>query len=376
MKTKIIELCIVILKILLKFVYFFLKLLPVKDDKVVFCSRQMDEIPLDFILIQENLKLKMPNVKCVNICQRIGNNFTGYLKYIKALLLSMIHLATSRVCVLDSYWPTVSLLKHKDTLTVVQIWHAIGKIKKSGYASVGKKSGRKIEYARKLHMHENYDYIIAGAEFWNEFYCESFGVSVDIILNYGLPRIDYLVKTEHLNKQKFFFENPELKDKKIVLYAPTFRKNMESRWYEIKTLADNEDIILIIKTHPGEKKKTPIIKKNIRYFDSWKTIDLIAVCDYLVTDYSAIALEAAVINKKTIFWTYDYFEYAKNNGLNLDLYSIVPMHIFGEIEKVAETIEKDKFDQEAFERFKDKYLPKKLSGATDKICHLIMRNME
>lgn len=376
MKTKVVEVCILILKVVLRSTYFFFKLLPVDDNKVLFCSRQMDEVPLDYELIQEELKAKKPNIKYVNICQRVGTDFKGYLKYIKALFSSMVHLATSQVCILDSYWPAVSILKHKKELTVIQIWHAIGKIKKSGYASVGKKSGRKIEYARQLHMHENYDYIVAGAEAWNQFYCESFGVSEDIILNYGLPRIDYLIKTEQINRKRFFTENPELESKKIVLYAPTFRRNMKSRWREIEALAENDEIVLIIKTHPGEKEKSPIVKKNIRYFDNWKTIDLLAVCDYLVTDYSAIALEAAVINKKTFFWTYDYDEYVENNGLNLDLYGTVPMHIFEEIEELAEYIDKDRFDYKAYETFRNKYLPRELLGSTDRITALIINNLE
>ena len=73
--------------------------------------------------------------------------FFDYLKFSAVMFKSMYHLATSRVCVLDSYWPPVSLLKHKEELRVIQIWHAIGKIKQSGLQSVGKKSGRKAEYA-------------------------------------------------------------------------------------------------------------------------------------------------------------------------------------------------------------------------------------
>lgn len=375
MKTKFVELAIPIFKAVLRAMYFILKILPVKNNKVIFCSRQMDEVPLDFFLIQECLKEKNSDIICVNVCRRVGNDIIGYLSYAKALLKSMVHLATGRVCVLDSYWPAVSLLKHKQELTVIQIWHAIGKIKKSGYASVGKKSGRKIEYAKKLHMHKNYDYIIAGAKSWNEFYCESFGVNEEIILNYGLPRIDYLKKTEEKNRKCFFFENPELQNKKIVLYTPTFRRNMKSQWSQIVKIADINDIALIIKTHPGEKIKSYIDKSNVYYFDGWKTIDLIAVCDYLITDYSAIALEAAVLKRKTFFWVYDYDEYVENNGLNLDLYGTVPMHVFEDINELAEYIEKDRFDENAFNAFCNKYLPEELGTSTQRIAETILKNM-
>ena len=45
----------------------------------------------------------------------------------------MYHLATASVCVLDAYWPAISLLHHKKSLTVIQMWHALGKIKPVSY---------------------------------------------------------------------------------------------------------------------------------------------------------------------------------------------------------------------------------------------------
>lgn len=86
-------------------------------------------LPLDFKLIQRELLRRNPNLEIINICRRIGEGFTDYVKFAKALINSMYHLATSKVCVIDSYWPAVSILNHKDTLTVIQLWHAIGKIK-------------------------------------------------------------------------------------------------------------------------------------------------------------------------------------------------------------------------------------------------------
>ena len=45
---------------------------------------------------------------------------------------------------------------------MIQMWHAIGKIKKSGYQTLDKDSGRSRAVAELLCMHRNYDYIIAG----------------------------------------------------------------------------------------------------------------------------------------------------------------------------------------------------------------------
>lgn len=372
MKTIITKGIIHVSKFILNIIYFFLKLFPCDEKKILFCSRQSNELPLDFSLIQNHLDLT--GIHCVNICCHMGSRRNDYIKFIKCMFTSMYHLATSKLCIIDSYWPAVSLLKHKKKLKIIQIWHAIGKIKKSGYQTLGKKSGRKSEYAYALNMHKNYDYVIAGASVWNKYYCESFNISEDKILNYGLPRIDYLLNTEEYNRKKFFCQFPEFRDKKIILYAPTFRRNMKSGWEKIIDSV-NKDYVLIIKKHPGEYLHTKKTADNVYYLENWKTIDLIAVCDYFITDYSAAALEAAVLKKKTYYWLYDYKEYIENNGLNINLKSEAELYAFKDIGKLMESICCENYDMNFIERYRRKYLPENLGHATDNIVDLIKKLM-
>lgn len=375
MKNLVLRICVTVFKLVLKIIYGILKLFPVDNNKVLFCSRQSNNVPLDFQLLQEELKGRNSEVKIVTICRNIGSGVSDYLKFGAQLLRSMFHLATSRVCVIDSYWPAVSLLNHKDSLTVIQIWHAIGKIKKSGHASVGNVSGRSTSSAQLLNMHENYDHIIAGAKVWNDYYCESFGVSEDVLLNYGLPRIDYLINTADANRERFYKENPELREKKIILYAPTFRRNMEAKWDQIIDKVDYSKYALIIKNHPSQRIYGEKPQGDVRYFDDWKTMDLIAVCDYIITDYSAIALEAAVLNKRTYYWAYDYKEYLENNGLNINLHEAAPGHVFKDIDELMLSIENGSYNDDVLDAYRRKYLPEDLGTSTKKITDLMVSAM-
>lgn len=341
MKTKAVQLAICFAKLFLRFIYFFLKLMPVSHDKVVFCSRQSNDMPLDFALIHAELMNRRPQTKCVFFCKHIGYGMMEYIRYAKVLLRSMYHLATSRICIIDSYWPAVSMLSHKQSLKVIQIWHSIGKVKKSGYQTIGRKSGRKAEYARLLHMHENYDYVIAGAKIWNQYYCESFHITEDKILNYGLPRIDYLLKTEIQNRERFFQEYPAWRDKRIVLYAPTFRRNMDSQSQKLLDAAKSEDFILLVKKHPGQLFAGHEENGNIAMLDTWKAIDLLTVCDILITDYSAIAIEASVLKKTTYYWVYDYVNYIENNGVNIDLYELFPGYVYEDADELFAAVRRD-----------------------------------
>ncbi len=372
MKIVIVQAAIMLFQGLLSLIYAVLKIFPVKPGKVLFCSRQSDEIPLDFLLLKNHLKEKKTDIEVIFICNRISRDVRGCISFFGSLLKSMYHLATSSVCIIDSYWPAVSMLTHKKSLKVIQIWHSIGKMKKSGYQALDRKSGRKSEYADLLKMHKNYDYLVGGSKFWNDDYCEAFGVDENQILNYGLPRIDYLIDSQEENKRRFYAEFPELREKKVVLYAPTFRKNMKSEWANIMSAGTYDDIEIIVKNHPGQNAEKISTNTGVRYIDSWDTIDLLTVCDYLITDYSSIAFEAAVIRTKTYFWTYDYDEYMRNSGINIDLKNEMSGNLFKNLEELMQAIEYDRYNYEQQEAYIDKYLMDDIGYSTELITDFVI----
>ena len=218
------KIAVILLRWVLNFIYFFMKLAPCDNNRVVFLSRQSNTPTDDFLMLKAKLEEIKPDIKIVMFTQRVDGNLKSMLSYGVTTLKSMHHLARARVCVLDAYWPAVSMLKHKDSLAVIQMWHAMGKIKKSGYQSVGKEFGRSSMLAHELRMHRNYDVIIAGGKAFDPFYCASFGVDESVLYNVGLPRMDMLRENTEKCRKQFFEAYPELDGKKLVLYAPTFRK--------------------------------------------------------------------------------------------------------------------------------------------------------
>lgn len=73
------------------------------------------------MFLEARLREMKPDIKTVMITKRADKGLGNMLMFAVQTLRSMGHLATARVCVLDSYWPAVSILKHKDSLAVVQI---------------------------------------------------------------------------------------------------------------------------------------------------------------------------------------------------------------------------------------------------------------
>ena len=371
------RIAVTLLRWLMSFIYFFLKLLPTANNKIIFLSRQSDSPSEDFLFLKARLEELKPDIKVVMITQRADSNAKSMLCFAAATLKSMYHLATSGACVLDAYWPAVSVLKHKKSLAVIQMWHAMGKIKKSGYQSLGKKLGRSEMIAKEMRMHRNYDVIIAGGRAFNPYYCASFGVDESILYNVGLPRMDSLRESRSQCRELFDKTYPWLKDKKIILYAPTFRKGHVLDTSALRDAFDfsDEDYILVVKRHPNQQLDMQTVRPAFTC-SKLPTSVLLSVCECVITDYSAITIEAAILGKPVYFYPFDYEDYIAHNGLNVVLSDEFPASVYRDPAKLFAAIKKGNYDYENYNRFRKKYLPSLEGRATDKIAQLIINCLE
>lgn len=188
-------LAIKLFSVLLNIIYFFFKLFPA-GKKVTMLSRQSDTPSKEFLMIEEKLREKDNAVKVVKLCRTldggIASSLTNKFKYGLHMFTQMYNIATSQVILLDSYCIAASLLKHKKSLTVIQMWHSMGTMKKFGYTSLDSEEGTKSEIARAMKMHENYDYVFASAEAYKEHLAKGFNVDINKIVTMPLPRLDML----------------------------------------------------------------------------------------------------------------------------------------------------------------------------------------
>ena len=362
-----------VIKGIANFLYLFLKRLPTRKNKVLFLSRQFNHLSLDYQLLISELKRSNVPVEIVSVLCRLEKSPKGVVKFFLSQLISMYHLATAKVCVLDSYWPAVSILKHKDELTVIQMWHAAGKIKKSGYQTLGMPYGRNRKISELMNMHCGYDVIIAGGEKLNPFYCESFNTTEEKLFHVGLPRIDWLLEKRSTGLEYLLERHPEYRGKKIILYAPTFRKGQKLDCEQLCQAFNVNGYALIVKPHQRQTLEQGVDADLCRDFS---TMSLLAACDYLITDYSAIVFEAAAIRKKTVFYLYDYEQYLHNNGLNIDVAREMPECTYFTVEDTVHAIMEDQYCFEALDNFAAQYLPQCLGNSTEKIAKLIIDCIE
>jgi CDP-ribitol ribitolphosphotransferase len=72
----------------------------------------------------------------------------------------------------------------------------------------------------------------------------------------------------------------------------------------------------------------------------------------LITDYSSIMIEFALLNKPIIFFTYDYDSYlTKERGFYFDFKSSVPGPVVYDSNQLINVIEKNEFDENKISEF-------------------------
>lgn len=365
------------------FIYLFIKLVPTKN-KVVMISRQSDTKTLDFSLLEEKLTKMDKNIKIKILCKKLKNGYSSTMinkiKYVFHMFVQMYHIATSKVVVLDSYCIVVSILKHKKELKIIQMWHSMGTMKKFGYAILDKEEGSKKQLAKTMKMHKNYDYIFASSEAYKEHLAKGFNYKCDKILTFPLPRIDLLKDKDYQKNKKneIIKKYPILKNKKNILYCPTFRKNEEKFENALNDLISSiplDKYNVILKLHPLSKVKVDIKKKGIILDNSYSTFDMLSIADYVISDYSCIVYEAAIMNIPLYFYNFDMEKYLNERGLAIDYYKELPGVISKEADVIIESITKKNYDYKKLKEFSNKYVvPTK--NATQNIANFVISLMK
>lgn len=349
------------LTISLNFIYFFIKLFPTKD-KILMISRQSNKPSIDFLLLKEAIKQKDKEVEIVFLCHTLDGGIKSSLKdkikYGFHMLRQMYEIATSKIVVLDTYCIVISLLKHKKSLKVIQMWHSIGTMKKFGYTALDTSEGTRKSIALLMHMHENYSYILASSPAYKEDLAKGFNYDESKVEIFPLPRVDLLLDDNFKEKKKreILLKHPDLSGKTIILYCPTFRKNEEKMKQAVNDLCNElkSDQILILKLHPLSKLK--IRNTKVKTINDFTSFEMLFIADALISDYSCIVYEAALLNIPLYFYNFDMQNYTGIRGLAIDYEIELPGVISKNAKTIVNAIKYEKYDMEQLKKFCNKYV--------------------
>lgn len=346
---------------LLNIIYFFIKICPT-ENKIVMISRQSNDITPDFELLKKEFE-KDNKYKVVVLTKKLSPGISNKIKYVFHMFKQMYEIATSKVVILDSYCIVASVLRHKSDFKIIQMWHAMGSMKKFGLSGLDQNSkssafaksmnvGKKKKIARAMKMHHNYDYFFVSSEKAIGPFSEAFGTDPSKAIVMPLPVVDLLTDSSYKEEKTNEIKNcyPEMQNKKNIVYVPTYRE--EESEEKIKELIDSIDYDkynLFIKLHPLTKISS--FDDRVIWDKKFYSRDMMIACDYIITDYSAIVYEASLLNKPMYFYVYDFDEYSKTRSFYIDYKKDIPGNMSKDAKEIVKFIENNSFDLEKVKKF-------------------------
>ncbi len=287
--------------------------------------------------------------------------------------LAYYYILTSKVIVTDDYLRYVRFMKLRKGQKLFQIWHACGAFKKFGLDVKAK-----LTVDEEKRTHSQYTAVAVTSEGCRKHYAGAFGIDESLCLPIGLPRTDRLFTEKDVMRERVFEKHPEFRNKKLYLYAPTFREkkgnqkkyNPDIDWAKMSAEL-KEDEIMIIRRHPIMNYRFCEDYTNIIDLSEESTLDLTAASDVLITDYSSVIYDACLLDVPTVFYCPDYKEYER--GFYLDFPDGLPGEMISQSENLLETIRNAKENPPAdrIEKFRSEQMEACDGHATERAVKLI-----
>jgi len=254
-------------------------------------------------------------------------------------------LATAKFLVVNSHLP--SWFRRRDDQIVVQTWHGTP-LKKIGLDIDDPRFADRTYQQKLIEEVPNWSYLVSPNSFSTPHMTRAFGYTGEF-LETGYPRNDILFKGEQPKIRKMLEDRLDIPtDKKIILYAPTWRDDQfySGGRYKFDARLDfdsardalSDEYVLLVRRHPNVVDDVPGAGNGFVWdVSTYPDIaDLMAVTDVLLTDYSSMMFDFAVTGRPIVFFTYDLEHYRdKLRGFYFDFESTAPGPLLATSEQVV-----------------------------------------
>lgn len=309
---------------------------------------------------------------------------------ISAVLEIWKAISVSKYIFLDDLYTTTSYMKARKGQEIVQLWHGAGAYKKFGHS----RKDLQVMAGGKMRVHKGYKKytkaIVSGSKIaWC--FAEAFDMDKSKVYATGIPRMDELFDERYVKQTKDEFLNkyPDLKGKKLVLFAPTYRgTHVRDAHYDFDTanldkLVDmlGDEYVVLTRWHPALKnnikrgiaeiRNCSFGKYIIDFSDYGNVNDLLISCDIMVTDYSSIIFDYFPLNKPIVYFAYDKAEYAGDRGLYFSFDEYVYGDVAENINKLADAIKAEVYDEDKRKVFYDLFLDSCDAYSTERVVELL-----
>lgn len=283
------------------------------------------------------------------------------IRKVKIMSLKYFYeLCTSKVVITN--FRTVDMFKKRKNQYYIQTWHSSLRLKQiekdtenslpENYVKMAKEDSKKC------------DLLLSGCRYSTDIFKRAFWYNGEIF-EHGTPRNDLLVKADEQYKSNIKRKLNISDDTKIVLYAPTFRKNDDLEIYNIdyKSVLKNLELKFggewkfCVKLHPHLISKSDQLKYGKDVLDLTKYDDIqeiLVITDVLISDYSSLMFDFGLTKRPCFLYVPDLEEYTNQDR---KLYFDIEQLPFINTKSSINLVEKIRdFDKEIYNKELDRFL--------------------
>ena len=294
-----------------------------------------------------NVANNHPNIRPIWISadEKISNllRSKGYESYSINSLSGIYYSLRAKYTILGANMNTLNWRLSGRT-NIIQLWHGDGVKQMQLITSNSKWSFLKISkiFIAPSLLRKVLFFISASEHATRKFICPSFNTQIDKVQITGLPRTDIFFSEIpgaeidiDADLEKKIKQLQTTKPKRLILYAPTFRRGKDPssplsqlKFIELEKYLSERNYHLIISLHPKFSKSKWLPEEKFQHIHfSNPGLDkypLLKHFDLLVTDYSSIFMEFLLLDIPTIFHVYDMEEYTTVQGIHQDMWENIP----------------------------------------------------
>ena len=328
--------------------------LPIRR-RVVLATARVAKLDGNLAYLHAELRRTRPDHEIVTFLEPYAYGLLGKLRYMARLVRGTYLLRTSSLFVADNAYLPIHVAPHRPGTTVVQVWHAVGALKRFGADTT---TG--LVEPEHSFLHRNYDYVVCAGAASREPYAAALRTPVERVLPLGVPRTDFFFDPVALGaaRDRVLAAYPRLRTGRVVLYAPTFRGRGRAKraapGFDAVALraALPQSDVLVLKSHPNlDPAHVPTAGFDVVVAADFEINELFAATDVLVTDYSSSIFEWALLRRPLVVLTHDLDAYERDPGLYLDARTELIGEQVDKFEDVSEAIAEARVDRVAWDAF-------------------------
>lgn len=356
--------------------YFFKKAAkqPIDEKKAILIAGNFKTLPDNLACIKKELDKK--GYHCVEIFPPEGGSFLKRkLHEFKRNINFQKEYATAKLVFIEDVFLPLYSNKPREGTEVIQLWHACGAFKKWGYSTAKLAWGADTKSLEMFPLHNAYTDVTVSSPKCIPYYAEAFNCSESIIKPIGVPRTDVYFDPNFVNgaREEVLKLHPEIGDRKIILYAPTFRGNSVINSYmDLKIDLDRmqeefkNEYVLLYKLHPQTAKSFKLSDEEKEKYKDFlfdvsheiRVDTALCAADMLITDYSSVIFEYSLLLRPMIFFAYDLEEYDEARSFYNKYEDFVPGNIVRDTEAIIDSIKQYSHgpNTELLKKFRDDYM--------------------